>query len=344
MTTKLVNISLLALIVLLTVTGLLMLVLSQGAGWLYDIHRIIGLALLLFIPWKIAIAWRSTRRKLRAGVGRAILPISLILAAAALASIALVFVWTLNLTPLWGVFGYPALLLHWYLALGLLPLFAVHIYRHWYRRPTARLFHERRQVLRLGVLGAGALAAWVGLSAIANVRQTADGLRRFTGSREQRSFAGNAMPVTMLLTDHVQTLDPETWRLTLTGLLAAPLVLSLADLAAFPRSTETWTLDCTNGWYSTQEWTGARLGDVLARAGLREGAAVVQIVSVTGHSVTLPLAQAREALLATHIGGEALAAAHGAPVRLAHPNLRGWLWIKWVSEIRVFAAEPVNGI
>ncbi len=339
MTTKLVNISLLALIVLLTVTGLLMLVLSQGADWLYDIHRIVGLALIALIPWKVAIAWRSTRRKLRMGVGRSILPVSLLLAAALLGSIALVVLWTLNLTPLWGVFGYPALLLHWYLALGLLPLFAIHIYRHWYHRPTARLFHERRQVLRLGVLGAGALVAWLGLTAIANARQTVDGLRRFTGSRERDSFSGNAMPVTMLLTDHVQTIDPETWRLSVTGLLAAPLALSLADLAALPQTTMTLTLDCTNGWYSTQEWTGARLGDVLARAGVYDGAAVVEIVSVTGHRVALPLAQAQEALLATHVGGEALSAAHGAPVRLAHPNLRGWLWIKWVSEIRVFAGK-----
>lgn len=337
MTTKLVNISLLALLALLTVTGLAMLVLSQGAGVLYDIHRIAGLALLAFIPWKAAIAWRSTRRKLRVGAGRAILPVSLLLAVAALGSVVLVFVWTLNLTPLWGVFGYPALLLHWYLALGLLPLLAVHIYRHWYRRPTARLFQGRRQVLRLGVLGAGAVVAWVGLTAMANARQTAYGLRRFTGSRERGSFGGNAMPVTMLLTDHVQTLDAAAWRLSVTGAVAAPLVLSLVDLATLPQVTETWTLDCTNGWYSAQHWTGARLGDALARAGVESGAAVVQVVSVTGHSVTLPLAQAREALLATHIGREPLAAGHGAPVRLAHPNLRGWLWIKWVSEIRVLA-------
>ncbi len=341
MTTKLVNISLLALMVLLTVTGLLMLVLSQGAGLLYDIHRIVGLALLAFIPWKVAIAWRSTRRKLRTGTSRAILPVSLVLAAAVLASIILAFVWTLNLTPLWGVWGYPAILLHWYLALGLLPLFAVHLYRHWYRRPTARLVQGRRQVLRLGVLGAGALVAWAGLAAIANARQTVEGLRRFSGSREQGSFTGNAMPVTMLLTDHVQTIDPRAWRLSVIG-GAAPLALSLADLTALRQATETFTLDCTNGWYSTQEWTGVRVGDVLARAGVGEGAAVVEVVSVTGHRVALPIAQARDALLATHIGGEALAAAHGAPVRLAHPNLRGWLWIKWVSEIRVFAAKRTD--
>lgn len=337
MTTKLVNISLLALILLLTASGLLMLVLSQGAGLLYDVHRVVGLALLAFIPWKVAIAWRSTRRKLRTGVGRAILPLSLLLAGAALGSIVLVVVWTLNLTPLWGVFGYPALLLHWYLALGLLPLFALHIYHHWYRRPTARLFHERRQVLRLGVLGGAAVVAWLGLTAIANARQTADGLRRFTGSRERGSFTGNAMPVTLLLTDQVQMLDAVAWRLRVTGAPAAPLVLALADLAALPQATETWTLDCTNGWFSAQHWTGARLGDVLARAGIARDAAVVQVVSVTGHSVTLPLAQARDALLATHVGGEPLTAAHGAPLRLAHPTLRGWLWIKWVSEIRVLA-------
>lgn len=341
MPTKFVNISLLALMSVLTVTGLLALVFSAGAGWLFALHRLAGVALVLLLPWKTLIAWRSLRRRWSRGAGRAFaVGVSLPLAGLVLLTLALVLAWTLNWTELWGVWGYPALLLHWYVALLLLPFLGLHVYYHWYPRPSKGLLNSRRQFLRAGVLGLGALFAWSGLTVTANALQALDALRRFSGSREVGSFSGNAMPVTMLLTDHPAPLDLDQWRLTVTGLGVTTLSLSLADVAALPVSHLTATLDCTNGWYSAQHWSGVRLGDVLARAGLAaSAAALVRVVSVTGHSVTLPLAQARDALLATVITGQALTHPHGAPLRLVHPGLRGWLWIKWVTRIEVVSAE-----
>ena len=341
MPTKFVNLSLLTLLCLLTATGLLALVFSAGAGWLFALHRLAGVALVLLLPWKTLIAWRSLRRRWSRGAGRAFaVGVSLPLAGLVLLTLALVLAWTLNWTELWGVFGYPALLLHWYIALLLLPFLGFHAYSHWYPRPAKGLLNTRRQFLRVGVLGVGAIFAWSGLTLVANALQALDALRRFSGSREVGSFGANAMPVTMLLTDHPAPLDLAAWRLTVTGLGMNRLSLSLAEWAALPQSTLTATLDCTNGWYSTQHWSGVRVGDVLAHAGLVEtAAALVRVVSVTGHSVTLPLSQARDALLATAITGEVLTHPHGAPVRLVHPALRGWLWIKWVTRIEVVNAS-----
>lgn len=339
MPTKLVNVSLLALTLTLTVSGLLMLVFSVGAGWLFDVHRAAGVGLVALLPWKVGIAWRSIRRRWRTGSGRGVvLGVSLPLAALLLLSVSLVLVWTLNLTPLWGIAGYPALLLHWYAALALLPLFIYHVYYHWYPRPTRGLVNTRRQFLRLSLLTAGALVGWAGLNSVAAVRQSLDQARRFTGSREVGSFAGNAMPVTMLLTDNPAPLDPTTWRLTVDGRVRQPLTLSVADLAAWPQATLTATLDCTNGWYSGQVWRGVRLGDLLDRAGVSTKASLVRVISITGHQVALPLADAAEALLATHITDDVLNHGHGAPLRLAHPGLRGWLWIKWVTRVEVVGA------
>lgn len=339
MPTKFVNLGLLALTVALTATGLLMLVMSDGGPLLYSLHRLAGLGLVALLPWKTLIGLRSLRRRLRRGEGRGFaVGVSLPLTALLLVSLALVLAWTLNLVPLWTVAGMPALLLHWYVALALLPLFAYHVYAHWYRRPTVGVLNTRRQFLRASALGLGALAAWALLTPVAGALQSLVEARRFTGSRAVGDFTGNAMPVTMLLTDNPAPVDPAAWRLTVERVGGAPTHLDLVSLAVLPSTTLTATLDCTNGWWSTQDWAGVRLRDVLAHAGIdADGLGAVRVVSLTGHSVTLPLAQVGDALLATHIGGAPLIHGHGAPLRLAHPALRGWLWIKWVDRVQALA-------
>jgi DMSO/TMAO reductase YedYZ molybdopterin-dependent catalytic subunit len=40
-------------------------------------------------------------------------------------------------------------------------------------------------------------------------------------------------------------------------------------------------------------------------------------------------------MLATHVGEEQLSHAHGAPVRLVAPGVRGFQWVKWVERIEL---------
>jgi DMSO/TMAO reductase YedYZ molybdopterin-dependent catalytic subunit len=47
------------------------------------------------------------------------------------------------------------------------------------------------------------------------------------------------------------------------------------------------------------------------------------------------VAEAREALLATHVGGERLSHGHGFPLRLVAPGRRGFQWVKWVERVEV---------
>ena len=47
------------------------------------------------------------------------------------------------------------------------------------------------------------------------------------------------------------------------------------------------------------------------------------------------LAEARQILIATHVGGEVLTEWHGYPVRAVVPFRRGWFWVKWMGEIIV---------
>jgi len=77
-----------------------------------------------------------------------------------------------------------------------------------------------------------------------------------------------------------------------------------------------------------------RVGDVLAAYGAA-GARQVEVISVTDHRWTFDRTEVEQALLATHVQGEPLSPAHGYPLRLVVPGRRGFLWIKWVSELVV---------
>ena len=61
----------------------------------------------------------------------------------------------------------------------------------------------------------------------------------------------------------------------------------------------------------------------------------IHIRSATGYDRRFALANTGRLLLATRLGGAALDADHGFPVRLVAPDRRGYWWVKWVTEIRV---------
>ena len=331
------NALILALVCVLTLTGLYGLMWPLPA-WLFEVHRTAGWALIALVPWKAGISWRSLRRGVDGRFDRNVMiGVSLVLASVALTVLILGLMWALHLGPdlLWvGGYGDAVISWHWMLALGLLPLFALHVWRRW-PRPRSVDFAGRRQALKLIGLGAFAIAGWGVAEALAQARQSAAAPRRFTGSREEGSYTGLGYPVTNSVGQGQTRLDPETWRLTVNGAVNAPLTLTYAEVLAWPASEVTATLDCTSGWYSTQVWRGIRLADLLARAGVRPEADLIVLKDVSGYAAYFTLAEAREVLLATHAGGQVFDHWHGFPVRAVVPSRRGWQWVKWLTEIRV---------
>jgi DMSO/TMAO reductase YedYZ molybdopterin-dependent catalytic subunit len=168
-------------------------------------------------------------------------------------------------------------------------------------------------------------------------------VRRFTGSREAASYAGNRFPATSWVADAPRPISSDGWRLAIGGAVQAPLVLGYTDLLAAHDELEA-TLDCTGGFYSTQVWRGARVGRLLEQAGLSQTARYVSFVSITGYRWSLPLAEAADALLATHVGGEPISHDHGAPTRLVAPGRRGFEWVKWVARIELLTAPDVGQV
>ncbi|WP_420629123.1 molybdopterin-dependent oxidoreductase [Candidatus Leptofilum sp.] len=324
------NIAILAAVLILTLTGLYSFIWVSG-GWIVEIHRIASWALLALLPWKVVISWRSLRRGLGKRPDRNIVvAISLLLATLAIMAVILALLWTWQIGEQ-TAFGQRLLWWHWILALILLIPFAIHTWRRW-PRPKRADFTSRRAALHLLGLGTVGLIGWRLAEALANFRATAVSPRLITGSRQQGAFSGNDFPIT---SERAPTIDAEKWQLKVSGAVRNKFNLSTTKLSDYTYQETEAVLDCTNGWWTIQNWGGIPLETLLAEAEINEEAIAVRLTSVTGYSQVFTLEEANQILVSTHVGGEPLSHWHGAPARAVVPSRRGTFWVKWLSEIVV---------
>ena len=322
---RLANLALLAAITALLASGIVAWLLPDtAAGSLYVAHRVAGVALVLALVWKYAIARRSLRRR---GVRGSGVWIGLATAALTVTAASLGLAWTAGLVSFDRPFAYSALNLHVMAGLALGALVVAHVLARGESRPALVTLAGRRSALRGLALLAASFVVTAALDRVALAR-------RGSGSRHAGSFTGNAFPVTIWSLDSVPSVDVDSWRLRVRGSASVrPVEISYADLATLPRREASVVLDCTGGWWSEQVWSGVSLMDVFARSRMGEAATRVEVISLTGHRWTFDRSEAERAILATHVGGEPLSAGHGYPLRLVAPSLRGFLWIKWVGEV-----------
>ncbi len=228
-------------------------------------------------------------------------------------------------------------LLNWHILLGFTLAGAIvfHMFAR-AKRLRKRDLSGRRQLLQAGaLLGVGAVL-WPVQHFIGQSLHLPGSRRRFTGSHEMGSYTGNAFPTSSWVADQPHPLDTQTWRLVLAGAVKTPRAFTYDDLAAGDELEA--TLDCTGGFFSTQRWRGIRVGRLLDQVDLSADARYVSFISVTSYRWSLPLEEARTALLATHVGDEPLSYAHGAPLRLVAPGHRGMEWVKWLARVEVLVA------
>jgi DMSO/TMAO reductase YedYZ molybdopterin-dependent catalytic subunit len=153
-----------------------------------------------------------------------------------------------------------------------------------------------------------------------------------------------------------QTPGPEylpTWSLQLSGLGSGRIErLGIADLLArFAAHEQVTRLVCVEGWSAIAWWRGLGFADLLAAyppapgarwAGLRSAVNLDGAGRPDPYFVSIDLETARhpQTLLATHLSGQPLPLAHGAPLRLLVPMKLGLKNIKAVTEIAYSTAEP----
>ena len=112
--------------------------------------------------------------------------------------------------------------------------------------------------------------------------------------------------------------------------------LSRAQLLALPQHTEHLPIACVEGWSTTQAWTGVRLRDLAALAGVPASTQLhVGSLQKAGalRQATLESRQVADerSLLALKVNGADLSPDHGYPARVIVPALPGVHCTKWVA-------------
>ncbi|MEL6978476.1 MAG: sulfite dehydrogenase [Pseudomonadota bacterium] len=154
----------------------------------------------------------------------------------------------------------------------------------------------------------------------------------------------------------IAEVDPGEYRLMINGLVERPLVFTIEDLKRFPRVNHIYFLECaantgmewrgaqlngcqfTHGMIHNVMYTGVKLSDVLAEAGVKTSGAWILPEGSDASAMTrsIPMEKALDdCLIAFKMNGEALRPEQGYPARLVVPGWEGNMWVKWLRRIEV---------
>jgi DMSO/TMAO reductase YedYZ molybdopterin-dependent catalytic subunit len=156
-------------------------------------------------------------------------------------------------------------------------------------------------------------------------------------------------------------LDAATWALKIGGDVNSPVSLSIDEIKKLPAVTITMTLECAGngrsffdpavagiqwekGAVGTARFTGARMADVLKRAGVKTTGRNVEMHAADRPLGTMPafvrqvpMAKAMhpDTLLAYDMNGQPIPAVHGFPLRAIVPGWEGAYSVKWLTSLNV---------
>jgi DMSO/TMAO reductase YedYZ molybdopterin-dependent catalytic subunit len=219
---------------------------------------------------------------------------------------------------------------------------------------------ERRLILKRG-LSLGALTLLTGCDVVTNTAPV-DGFLRMISSfndgvqaalfnprKLAPTYAESLVPETFRFNaqygyDRIPVLNPDTWRLELSGLIADKRSWTLEQLNALPQRADVTRHVCVEGWSMIGKWGGVPLRTFLERIGADLSARYVDFHcdDPISYSTCIDMASALhpQTILCLTYADKPITPPFGAPMRIKIPVKLGWKQPKFVTEIRVTNAYP----
>ena len=140
------------------------------------------------------------------------------------------------------------------------------------------------------------------------------------------------------------------YRLSVGGLVAQPVSLSLDELRALGQQSQITKHNCIQGWTAVAEWAGVPLARLIRGAArpvgplrrlLRHGRQGADRrggpLRVLLRHIPIHLATNPQTILALEMNGAPLPIEHGAPVRVRVETQLGFKMVKWITGIEFVA-------
>jgi DMSO/TMAO reductase YedYZ molybdopterin-dependent catalytic subunit len=135
----------------------------------------------------------------------------------------------------------------------------------------------------------------------------------------------------------VPAIDPATYRLRFTGLVANPFEISYDELRALPSTEYRGDIHCVTRWSKKNtSWRGTLFRTLVERAQPEPSATHVLQFAEHGYTTNLPLSWMLDddVLVAWEYDGKPIEPIHGGPVRLLVPKRYFWKSAKWVHTLQ----------
>ncbi len=133
------------------------------------------------------------------------------------------------------------------------------------------------------------------------------------------------------------------WRVTVDGMVAHPLSLSVADLRAMPVSSHITEVSCEEGWSYVAEWIGTPLNNVLREAGVLPQARYIVYRSIEPdwwESIDMADAMHPQTLMTYGMNDGDLPVGFGGPMRLRVMRQLGYKSVKYI--VRLTATDSLK--
>ena len=146
--------------------------------------------------------------------------------------------------------------------------------------------------------------------------------------------------------EETPSFDPDTWKLTIDGLVSKTLTISYDELLKLESVEQVTDFHCVEGWsVENVKWKGVMPKVLFEMAGLAPDAAFATFHSASGiYKDSLSIKEALEpyVMLAYMLNDEPLPQEQGKPLRLVMPRMFGYKNVKWVNRITLTSTQEAG--